>query len=188
MSVKHIYRVVVMCIIALLLITGAFFMIYKSLDRKISIETMAVMGRLGIDDYYDLRHISITGMYSQPFRGSDTFNGEFIIDGFNFTSDGSIVAIHANKNYGSNMMYINLKGLSAGSDVEVNHLGIIFFSPRFEQFSILVFEETGDTDSLIWSKESGLFLSAPASCRHDSIEILRKLTRTSLIYGNINFK
>lgn len=155
---------------------------------EITIQTSGVLGRLG-DDYYEKRDIHIDGVYTRSFFRQDVFGGRFIVEGVDFTSDGSKITINADSNVGNIMLYTNFDSLRWNSGTNIHNIwGTIFFSPKFEYFTILIPEPTGNPSLRTWSKKSGLFLSGPANNRSESLKILYKLLRESPYYDSVIFR
>ena len=156
---------------------------------EISIKTSGVLSRLGDEDFYEQKDIYIDGVYTRSIFRQDIFNGKFIIEGFDFTSDGSIITLHADSNVGAAMLYVNLEGINRGSHIgNYNILGTIFFSPKFKNFTVLISESTDNPALRSWSGESGLFLSSPAGNRSEALRVLHELLKESLYYGSVIFR
>lgn len=178
---------VFVCIIAVIVVgILVFSLVY--FEQTISIQSTGVMGRLGDVDYSEFVNISIEGIYSRSVIRQDIFRGEFKIESFNFTSDGSIITLFADENFGATMKYINLDGLKAGSDVIVNNLGLVFFTPDFAEFTILIFEPGTNSFTQSWCKETGMFLSAPSSDRKEALDMMRELLSESIMFDDISFR
>jgi len=156
---------------------------------EISIQTSGVLGRLGEEDFSEQKDIYIDGVYTTSFFKPDVFRGEFIVEGIDFTSDGSKITINADSNVGNIMLYTNFDSLRRNSGTNIhNFWGTIFFSPRFEYFTILIPEPTGNPSLQTWSKKSGLFLSGPANNRREALGILYKFLKESPHYDSVIFR
>jgi len=156
---------------------------------EISIQTSGVLGRLGDKDFSEQRNIYIDGVYTRSFFRQDTFSGRFIIDGFDFTADGSIVTLHADSNVGNGMLYVNLDKLRRGSYMDIhNAFGTMFFLPKFEYFTILIPEPTDNPALQVWNGATGEFISGPADNRSEALRVLYKLLKESLYYDSVIFR
>jgi len=156
---------------------------------EISIQTSGVLGRLGDEDFSEQRNIYINGVYTRSFFRQDVFHGKFIIEGFDFTSDGSIVTLHPDSNVGNIMLYVNFDGLRRGSYIDrYNTFGTIFFSPKFEYFTILIPEPTDNPTLRVWNGATGEFLSGPADNRSEALRVLYKFLKESLYLDSVIFR
>lgn len=152
---------------------------------EISIRTSGILGRLGDENYFEVRDIYIDGVYTRSLFKRDVFHGRFIVEGIDFTAeDGSAVVLHDDSEFGATMLYINLEKLRITSQKDTNSLGVIFFSPKFEYFSILIHEPTGEQSRQTRTNEGRLFLSAPAENRSEALQIMREMLAGS-VYDSI---
>lgn len=175
-------------VIGIILGLVALIMLLIPNRYEFSIQTNGVLGRLGDGGLSEPRNIKIDGVYTTSFFKPDVFAGKFIVEGADFTSDGSVVTFYADADLGNLMMYINFERLRHSHKNVTNILGTIFFSPKFEYFTILISEPIDSPGPRSWDPASGLFISGPANNRNEALRILYELLKDSPYYDSVIFR
>ena len=180
----RLFKVILAIIVTLIFV--AILLSQIPFKSKISIQSHAALFINHDQSFFDTTDFQIIGTYKHRLLGADEFEGRFIIDGYSYTSDDSIIWLRSDIDVGMSMNYVKL---NKNGDMDIEYLGIIFFEKEFSSFTIFIFEsESPDSPSIAWNKETGLILSYPAFDRQAALTVTKDLTKHSETYKSVTWE
>ncbi len=156
-------------IIILMIVLGAFFIIYivSCIPKQIDIVYPAVEYNTNNMSYEEKTSIKIQGKLYNKLFSRPTFYGRLIIDKYDMTKDYELIQLIFGAGL-ENQGFIYYTATD-GFDADLQYFGTIFISKNFKTLNIQI---NDDTD-----RQSGqnLFISAPAKTREEAEEIFKAL-------------
>lgn len=162
------------------ILLGSSAIYFLPLKYKIDKTLDGFQTKIGHDEYNEKITIEVKGTYNKYLMKNDTFKGSISTN-----LHGEVWDITK----GEIVFYDNMGNMSSwtrGNDGQSisEYFGNLICEPDFSEVLLLVHEQTGEGSG--WSGEDGLYISAPAKNKEESIKIARKLgNKNELISKNI---
>ncbi len=138
--------------------------------------------RIGNSD--DIANVSIhvDGIYENYLFRNDKFDGKIEISNFNDTYNQEVIPLEFTDN-NANLIY----DLTDDGNALYYSVGFLMCDPDFDNLLILVSEPIEESNKN-WSSKDGLFITAPAISREESIELASRLAIRSNWLSNTIWK
>ncbi len=166
-KIKHIIFGGIIFVISMLT-----FLFSYDFPKKIILEFPAVEYREGEPLSAELTTIIVNGNLTRPIYGKSAFEGQFIIDKYEFTKTYDLIGtfLFDDISFANNVGYLNYFGVVKGEPI-IEQFGTIWLSDDFDQLTILVNEPVGEEQ-----KNAGyLRISAPAENYDEAMLINEKI-------------
>ena len=172
---KHFSKIVIFALIAVIVLS---FLSNFTFKHDVDISTYGVLFRVGDGEWYEIRHVNISGTLYRRFSehgfGRGSFSGYFSIEGFSFVGDcyNYIVTFTSTAHSQGGAFLVSRQNASRGiHGVAISHLeayGWIDFINSLERFALKLFEQNpqlDDENNLIRDSLffNGLVFVSPAS-------------------------
>lgn len=146
--------------------------------HKINTTYEGLQCRIGDPDYSENVSVTVDGYYYSYLFKADRFEGQIIVDKYDFTQDGyNLIPLRFSTSFAPLTYY----KINSGA-VFHNSLGSFYCKPVLKQGLICVYEPVNENPNG-WNGENGLFISFPAGTRSEAANIARNLTE---IHGMTN--
>lgn len=150
------------------------------LKKHIGLVVNGVQWKIDNENYSEKTSIAIKGTYNSYLLKKDTFNGNIIIDLYDFTNNSLPLNITFDDGIG-NLIYVDKDNPS-----NTNSLGFLISTSNFDKLLIGV-NTPVKSDSQMWSSENGLIISGTAENREEALELAKLLSQKSKWLSNGSF-
>ena len=180
---SHIRRRYIVIAVIIIIVCGLLWVMRLfnvPIEHEIDITMRGIQTRNGDVEYVEEKNISIRGVQRQYRLGSrnDSFEGRIEIEGYDFTFDESLTVrlcfgdSGRFDEYQIKQSFLSYKGFRSRGLLGIigvsEHMGMIFMTPRFCEFLIIVHEQS-------WNYYNPIFISFPADNREQAVDIANRL-------------
>ncbi|PXW86016.1 hypothetical protein DES38_1262 [Streptohalobacillus salinus] len=165
-------KIKILSIVIILILLTTTFILFYNFPTKIEAEYPAIQYNEGYPDSVVQTKIKISGTLNRPIIGNKTFNGQFVIKGYNFSKDYKLIDVvfsnFTKKSMVGSLGYINNK--NGKNDLKI--VGIIA-SSDMEKFTLSFYDSEKEEPN----PEKQIKISAPSTTYEEGMKIQNELIK-----------